>query len=132
MPARVIRKFGLAGLLLYAAVADVLRPAPPAAEPKPVEAPSPSVLKIVLMTAIAGLVLQIVAGLLFIASGIYPLGADRPHVAIVQWLLQTTKTRSVKFHSEGIQVPDLRDRSLLKTGFALFRKNCQPCHGAPG
>jgi mono/diheme cytochrome c family protein len=65
-------------------------------------------------------------------SGIYPLQADRPHFAPIRWLLEIGRTRSVRFHSRGITVPYLGQGSLIKNGFFLYRKNCQPCHGAPG
>ena len=66
------------------------------------------------------------------ASGIYNLAADVPHFRPVQWILKTGSTRSIRFHSRGIPVPNLRDRLLIRHGFGLYRKNCQPCHGAPG
>jgi len=80
----------------------------------------------------AVLLLLSVGGLLFLLSGVYPIAAEKPHFAPVRWMLLTLRTRSVQFHSRGIEIPNLKDASLIKSGFALYRVNCQPCHGAPG
>src|SRR5205823_347553 len=70
--------------------------------------------------------------LLFIESGWYNLAAHTPHFAPVRWALRTMRDRAVRFHSRGITVPDFGDPSLAAYGFSLYRKNCQPCQGAPG
>ncbi len=85
------------------------------------------------LSAIAGvIVLQLLGGVLFMESGTYNIAADEPHVKPVRWMLQAGRTRAVQIRSRGMHPPNLRDRSLLKRGFVLYRKNCQPCHGAPG
>ncbi len=65
-------------------------------------------------------------------SGLYNIAADQPHLTFVRWMLQAGKTRAVQIRSRGMHPPNLRDSSLLKRGLILYRKNCQPCHGAPG
>ncbi len=93
-------------------------------------------MKIIVKTAvvivISVVILAAAGGLLVVLSGIYPLMADRPHIAPVRWLLQTGRTRSIEFYSRGIRAPNLHDAALMRKGFALYTKNCQPCHGAPG
>jgi mono/diheme cytochrome c family protein len=85
------------------------------------------------LTAIAAIiVLQLTGGVLFMTSGTYNIAADEPHLKPVRWMLQAGRTRAVEFRSRGMHAPNLRDPSLLKRGFVLYRKNCQPCHGAPG
>ncbi|MBV8550522.1 MAG: c-type cytochrome [Acidobacteriaceae bacterium] len=87
----------------------------------------------VALTAIAVMiVLQLVGGVLFLASGSYNIAADEPHLKPTRWLLQAGRTRAVEFRSRGMYVPNLRDPSLVKHGLRLYRKNCQPCHGGPG
>jgi cytochrome c1 len=71
-------------------------------------------------------------GALFAASGIYNIAADEPHLAPVRWLLRAGRTRSVEFHSRGIQAPRLHEPEMILHGFGLYRINCEPCHGAPG
>lgn len=87
------------------------------------------VIKTAVFAIIAIFALMIAGGLLFVASGVYNLAADVPHFAPVRWLLITARTRSIEFHSRGIRIPNHRDKSLLKNGFVLYRKNCEPCHG---
>ncbi len=125
-------RFGAIGLVLYAALVELVRPKN--SSPEPVRPPHTLALiaKTVAITIITCSILMVIGGLLFMRSGVYPIAADRPHFAIVRWLLQNGRTYSVRFHSTGIRAPNLRDRSLFTHGFLLYRKNCQPCHGAPG
>lgn len=80
----------------------------------------------------AFVVLQVIGGLLFMVSGTYNIAADEPHLTLVRWMLQAGRTRAVEMRSHGLHPPNLRDPALLKHGFVLYQKNCQPCHGAPG
>lgn len=104
---------------------------PPSREPA-AHAPRISVIKIAIAAIVACTLLDILGGLLFMASGLYNIAADEPHIAPVRWLLIAGRTRSVQLRSKNIHVPNLRDPSLLRHGIVLYRKNCQPCHGAPG
>src|SRR5207248_4427425 len=92
--------------------------------------------KVVIKTAFvaiaACLALEVIAGLLFMASGMYNIAADEPHFTLARWILQAGRTRSVEFRSRGMKIPNLRDPSLVRNGIVLYRKNCQPCHGGPG
>lgn len=90
------------------------------------------VLKIVAVTIAACACVEVIGGLLFLASGMYNIAADQPHLPLAHWFLETAKTRSVEFRGEAEKAPNLRDQSLVKKGLVLYRKNCQPCHGAPG
>ncbi len=89
-------------------------------------------IKTVLLTIATCIALEIAGGLLFMASGTYNIAADEPHFTPVRWLLTAGRTRSIEFRSRGIHSPNLRDPLLLRQGILLYRKNCQPCHGAPG
>ncbi len=89
-------------------------------------------IKTALLAIAACIVLEIAGGILFMASGTYNIAADEPHLKPVRWLLTAGRTRSIEFRSRGIRVPNLRDPLLLRQGILLYRKNCQPCHGAPG
>src|SRR5947209_1103015 len=90
------------------------------------------VIKTALLVIAACIVVEIAGGVLFMASGTYNIAADEPHLKPVRWMLQAGRTRAVEFRSRGMHAPNLRDPSLLKRGLVLYRKNCQPCHGAPG
>jgi mono/diheme cytochrome c family protein len=129
---RTLSKVGLGAFLLLAAVSELVAPrAGPALQ---TERPHTggSVLKTVLLTLLSAGLLLAIGSLVFIESGWYNLAADTPHFAPVRWALVTMRTRVVRFHSRGIAVPDLGDPSFAAHGFSLYRKNCQPCHAAPG
>jgi cytochrome c553 len=70
------------------------------------------------------------AGFLVTASGIIPLKASSGHWEITKWFLNFSKSRSVKTHSMGINVPPLDDMVLVIKGAAMYDVGCRPCHGA--
>src|SRR5438552_2075396 len=87
----------------------------------------------VITKAAAGLLLIILGGAGFIYSGVYYIGADRPHWPVTSWLLDEARIRSIKFHAAGIAAPPgLDDQSRLLVGVAHFADHCAVCHGAPG
>jgi len=73
-----------------------------------------------------------VAGTAFIYSGLYPMGADDQHTALVYSLLETTRDRAIEHASENIEVPDLSDPELLLAGGADYNDMCASCHLQPG
>ncbi len=81
----------------------------------------------------AVIVLIIAAGLAYIYSGSYYVGADRPHWALTAWLLDQALERSIDAHAEGIAVPPgLDDQAKVVEGAGHFTEHCVVCHGAPG
>jgi mono/diheme cytochrome c family protein len=129
---RALGKVGLGALFLVAAIGELVSPhAGPTVRVKP-PLPRALVIKTVLLTLLAAGLLFMLGNLLFIESGWYNLAADTPHFAPVRWALLTMRDRAVRFHSRGIAVPDLGNPSFAVHGLFLYRKNCQPCHGAPG
>ncbi len=77
--------------------------------------------------------LLIIGGLAFIYSGLFDVAASDPDYPIMRWALQTTRTRSIKVHAAGIQVPPgLDDPAKLLIGTEHFAAHCVVCHGAPG
>jgi mono/diheme cytochrome c family protein len=84
--------------------------------------------------AISLFLILVLGTLLFLYSGIYNISAISHHKKITVWMINTLRDNSIKHHSEDlkIQVPNLSDSSLIKTGFAHYREMCVGCHGAPG
>ena len=80
----------------------------------------------------ATVVVLMAAGLLFMASGLYDVGARKGHFTITTWLLEITMRRSVATHSRFIDVPEIGDSDQVRLGAAHFQGGCVPCHGAPG
>lgn len=81
---------------------------------------------------LAGFVLIAVAGLGFIYSGWYPLGADDQHTVPVYWALETLRVNSIQHAAKDIDVPALDDPDLLLDGGPDYNEMCAACHLKPG
>ncbi|MES3041577.1 MAG: cytochrome c [Pseudomonadota bacterium] len=77
-------------------------------------------------------VLGVGAGLGFLYSGIYPMGADDEHTKPVYWALETLRERSIAVRSTDIAVPPLDDPQMLLSGGADYNDMCAGCHLKPG
>ena len=77
--------------------------------------------------ALAGLIL-----LLFVFSGLYDIGADRPHSAAVRALLTLMRDRSIERRAANIAVPALDDPARVHEGAEHYSAMCVDCHLAPG
>ncbi len=129
---KYITRIGIVALVLYAAVDEIFRPGSSAGVRVPVVSPWKAIVNTALATAVVIFILEALGGFLFMASGLYNIAADQPHFEPIGWFLKTASTRSVIFHTEAERIPNLHDPSLVEQGLTLCRKNCQPCHGAPG
>lgn len=70
---------------------------------------------------------------MIMATGIYDIGASKPHFAVTHWLLDFAKRRSIETQSLLIRAPEaLDDRDLVTLGATHYLGGCAPCHGAPG
>jgi len=86
-----------------------------------------------LVSLVVVIVLPITGGLAFICSGLFDVAASDPHWPVTGWVLETARTRSIKLHAVGIQVPPgLADPAKLLIGTEHFAAHCAVCHGAPG
>ncbi|WP_158608604.1 nuclear transport factor 2 family protein [Stagnimonas aquatica] len=85
-----------------------------------------------LKTAIAAIAVVAIGGLGFIYSGVYPMGADDPHIKPVYWALDTLRERSIAVRASGIEVPPLDDPDMLLAGGADYNDMCAGCHLKPG
>jgi len=74
----------------------------------------------------------LIAGALVLYAGAYNVAATQPHWRVTNWLLHTELHRSVERQARKIHAPPLDDTAFIERGFALYRGNCVPCHGAPG
>lgn len=79
--------------------------------------------------AAGGLVL---AGAVFILSGVYNIAASTGHLQITTWLIEILRDRSIDVRSFGIKVPPLDEEGLIRLGAAHYEGGCAPCHGRPG
>lgn len=70
---------------------------------------------------------------LFLYSGLYPMGADTPHLRATTWALETLRERSIARASSSIEIPtDLDSADRLLAGGADYNDMCAQCHLKPG
>ena len=78
------------------------------------------------------IVVLLFAGLIYLYSGAYNIGADVPHTAPVHWALSVLRDRSIATHAKGIRVPPLTNPEMIATGAHHYAEMCSGCHLAPG
>ncbi|MCE0850985.1 MULTISPECIES: c-type cytochrome [Pseudomonas] len=65
-------------------------------------------------------------------SGLVNVGADDPHFPAVHAFLAMARDRSIAVRARDIEVPDLKDEALIRTGAGNYNAMCIGCHLAPG
>ena len=85
-----------------------------------------------LRTMVLTLFTAAVVALGYAYSGTFDVAADQPHTAFAQWLLQTTRERSIATRSNGIAAPPLDAPALIGQGANEYAEMCAGCHLAPG
>jgi cytochrome c len=68
----------------------------------------------------------------FVKSGIYNVGASRPHTKFTTWLTHETMIHSVRRQASGLMVPPAVSQAQVLTGFCAYEAHCVACHGAAG
>jgi mono/diheme cytochrome c family protein len=86
----------------------------------------------IIWTIILAVILVLVVSAIAVYSGIYNVAATQHHSNLTEWVLNKTLSRSVEYHSRGINAPDHYDESNLKVGSVSYDEMCATCHGAPG
>ncbi|MHC1551645.1 c-type cytochrome [Phyllobacterium sp. K27] len=76
--------------------------------------------------------LIVVAGGLFIWSGIYNVAASADHLGVTTWLLEKVRDQSVATQSRSVKVPPTFDNAMVLLGAAHYEGGCVPCHNRPG
>lgn len=89
-------------------------------------------LKRYIIAVVAVLAILIVAGLVFVYSGLYNIGADAHHTRPVSALLETLRERSIHVRSDDVRVPDLEDPQRILKGAGHYAAMCTDCHLKPG
>ncbi len=89
-------------------------------------------MKTVIKTLVAGFTGAglVAAGVAY--SGLVNVGADDPHLPGVRAFLSMARDRSIEVRARNIQVPDLKDPALLRSGAGNYNAMCIGCHLAPG
>ena len=86
--------------------------------------------KTLTFAAVAGILLALLAALLFIKSGAFDVGAAKRHTKFTQWLTHETMVHSVRRHAKGIEPPARTTAAELVAGFCSYETHCVACHGA--
>jgi mono/diheme cytochrome c family protein len=78
-------------------------------------------------------IFALLGGFALIYTGAYDVAATSPHLPVTRWLMETARSRSIKAHAAGIEVPPGFDNPAnIPTGVEHFAAHCAVCHGAPG
>lgn len=64
--------------------------------------------------------------------GLVNVGADDPHFPAVHAFLSMARDRSIEVRASDIEVPNLKDETLIRTGAGNYNAMCIGCHLAPG
>lgn len=89
-------------------------------------------MKNILLSIMVTAVVIIIAGLIFIFSGVYNVSAMEPDHGIIKWVLETTSDRSVDARAKDIKVPNLENPKMIEEGLSHYKEMCESCHRAPG
>jgi mono/diheme cytochrome c family protein len=68
----------------------------------------------------------------FVGSGVYNIGADDHHTAIVLALIGQLRDRSIAVRAANVAVPDLAAAGRVAAGAHAYAALCSSCHLAPG
>jgi mono/diheme cytochrome c family protein len=68
----------------------------------------------------------------FVDSGVYNIGADDHHTAIVLALIGQLRDRSIAVRAVNVEVPDLGATGRVAAGAHAYAALCSSCHLAPG
>jgi len=87
-------------------------------------------LRLVALGAVATGAAGALAGVAFVKSGLYNVGAAKPHSNFTEWLTHETMIRSVRRHARGIAAPTRFTPAQVRIGFCTYETHCVSCHGA--
>ncbi len=86
----------------------------------------------VLMTLLLAAAVLIILGAGIGYLGLINVGADAPQSAALHALLATARQRSIAVRTGDMEVPDLSDTMLIRSGAGNYDALCASCHLAPG
>ena len=91
-----------------------------------------NVAKPILIAGVACVALGLGGAFAYVKSGVYNVGASKPHTNFTWWLTNETMIHSVKRHSSSIQAPPQFTAAQVAAGFCAYESHCVACHGAAG
>ena len=88
-------------------------------------------LHLLIGAAIAIVLIVPLGAVAFIKSGIYNVGASKPHTKLTQWITEETMIHSIRSHAKNIVAPANAGAAEARRGFCEYETHCVACHGAP-
>ena len=90
-------------------------------------------MKKVLLTILVTIAIFLIAFYIYIESGSYDISQTTPHNKLTEWIIKTTKHKSIDKAMESVVVPpNINDSAVIVDGFRMYNHLCKMCHGAPG
>ena len=87
----------------------------------------------IILTVLSTLVVLILGFYIYISSGSYDVSQLTPHNALTKSIIRKTTHNSIEKNLKGVTLPDnLKDTSIIISGFKPYTEMCSGCHGAPG
>jgi mono/diheme cytochrome c family protein len=89
-------------------------------------------IQLLILAALATAVLGALGAFACIKSGIYNVGAAKPHTRFTFFVTDETMIHSVRRHAKGIVAPAGVSAGEVVAGFCHYEAHCVACHGAAG
>jgi mono/diheme cytochrome c family protein len=89
------------------------------------------IIRLLILAGLAAVLLAALAAFGFIKSGLYNVGAAKPHTKLTFWVTNETMIRSVKRHARSVAPPARFTAAQAVRGFCEYEAHCVACHGAP-
>ena len=84
-----------------------------------------------LLAALATAAAGALGALAYIKSGIYDVGAAKPHTKFTEWVTHETMIHSVRSHAKGIAAPASVSAAQVRRGFCPTRRIASPATALP-
>jgi mono/diheme cytochrome c family protein len=89
-------------------------------------------IQLIVLIGLAAALLGALGAFAFIKSGIYNVGAAKPHTKFTFTVTNDTMIHSVKSHAKHIVAPASVSAAQVTRGFCAYEIHCVACHGAAG
>lgn len=73
----------------------------------------------------------VLGGVGFAYSGMFNVAADDPHSSLVSAYLDIVRSRSIAVRARNVDIPDLDNPDLIRTGAEHYEAMCSGCHLSP-
>ena len=89
-------------------------------------------IQLIILSALAAAAAAALGALAYIKSGVFNVGASRPHTKFTEWITHETMIHSIRSHAKAIEAPARFTAPQAARGLCEYRARCAACHGAAG